>query len=1346
MNYKNDGLDINLVPAMLDVLSPNLSYQDWQLIGRSLYSEFGDEVLGEFHDWSKGGTSYSDEDFNRHWKNIARKHQKVTIGSFIYLAMQAGFKFPKNEYTPEQLEEFRANRERRKKEQEARLKELWAEQMATLASQEIYFNGLKDTQTVKPSPFLVKKKMEDVGQYVTVKRGADKWGRPFVARAIFDQLFNQGRFGGFEMILDKKNSHGNDKFSSDDADTEHCFTTFATAVAKTKPVTKIIIVGAFADAYAVFLATQEIVVSPVGEGQIPRIAAQLKKQHPGAEIIIAPDNDKAGRAVIDAAGGRWALPTAEGADWSDVYLTEGLDAVAAQVSRVRGYDRQVSDGRYIQCRFTRGMNLIKAPMGSGKSTNVKQFIADNPGLKVLIISHRRQLLSGLSGDLQADYYEDMITNVRGIDPNILLKESRRLVITLDSLHRLQGSEWDVIFFDECEQGLRHLINSDMAHAENALALLAYFLTHSRYQMLADARLGELTWWFTNYIGKESGTYHLNTFQNGKGKTLYVYESPAHFNEDWLQHTMAGECNYLYSNSKRQVKTFGKELQKLAARVGSNGKAQYSGNLFMVHSELSATAQVRETLTALKYVAKQDTIRLKAPVGSAIMAKVLSGQASVSVAKVDEVGGVALYDLTRDRADEDTVIDLMLGADVFMHLDRRATLEQIGWEPVHNGRRLVLPKALDNIIASPTLGTGFDIPHHQFATVYGHLVSNSGTSDEAHQGLNRARNVNTMRVYLDPAERNHPTDPDVIHQLVIDQLSRETCDLLKIDWRTGEASVRDHFFESLYCQAKAQVNKSLNNFKGEFLRQAIEEGYSIVHVKKDDKKASFGQDALDEARETTNRELLDELNDTRLISEDELTAALASGYGATALEVEKAKVVKDLNLREASAQDIDELHSLAVDVYSQFAEQGPSPEDTPVPRPENAFDAVVNALAYKQIKDHYVSRIKKLSLLNLSDDAAKALDINSIKHSRSRTSWRHMSIKKRHMVKLLGAAGLDEQLNYTGKQWSKGQINDILQAWLKRNQESLYKYSGVALSETAFTDPLQWLHGHYRSYGLIVEAKPKRRIAGALVNLYGLQEQSLAHAKVLVELRNRGIEAHVKELDSQLENQQQETVTQPAAAAVPSVPPCQLFVYNNKGQGGTVEAPLDPFAGAALVVGSEEIPSTEKPGRSAEAGKHPGTPETQQGVESAGRAEFERELQKVMTVSGTAWAKLETPAVATVADVVRQALGKPDLSTEDALGAAAGVLNAHDGHYLAHNIKRQPVQAALKAHLEASLELPDGLMAKVATVSRGAGVGALLVAHQLTSDDLAQVFFGDLDDAQLGGLLQALAIDNARQLA
>ncbi|MBF4227465.1 DNA primase, partial [Vibrio anguillarum] len=121
-------------------------------------------------------------------------------------------------------------------------------------------------------------------------------------------------------------------------------------------------------------------------GNIPHVIELLQEKHSDVEFIAAPDNDKTGWEMIERAGGFWTLPQAEGKDWSDVYITEGDEALVSQLNNVRGFQTLVSNTRYLQAEIRKGLNLLKSGMGTGKSTTVQKFIRQNPQLKTLIVS------------------------------------------------------------------------------------------------------------------------------------------------------------------------------------------------------------------------------------------------------------------------------------------------------------------------------------------------------------------------------------------------------------------------------------------------------------------------------------------------------------------------------------------------------------------------------------------------------------------------------------------------------------------------------------------------------------------------------------------------------------------------------------------------------------------------------------------------------------------------------------------------------------------------------------------------------------------------------------------------
>lgn len=1023
------------VEEALSYINPDLPFKDWSKVGRALYSEHGENARDIFESWSSQGSTYNKREFQSWWKNF-RRTKKTSFGSFIYEATEAGWKPERKERTAEEKQQLQDEFTKRRKAAEKK-REL-AEQAQWTELEKEHHEFKSWSGQFAPTGYMQEKQMTDLARFVDVRLGYDKYQRPFLAWPIHDELFNQGNFCGYEKVIDKRIQIGKrklNKFTSDNARTDIGFITFGKDWVHGRK--RVFVVGGLADAYSAHLTSGEVVISPIGEGNIPHVIELLQEKHSDVEFIAAPDNDKAGWEMIERSGGFWTLPQAEGKDWSDVYITEGDEALVSQLNNVRGFQNIVSNTRYLQAEIRKGLNLLKSGMGTGKSTTVQQFIRKNPQLKTLIVSHRRALAKSLRASIndesiQVEYYEDLIIkdSGKGIDENMALRSANILVCSVDSLRRLAGSRWDAVFVDEIEQNLSHYFAETNRFGEHCLSYLTFALTHSDYQILADAHLGDLTKSFCNRIGLHSGFIYDNQYQTGKDengtpKKLFVYESKAHLTEVVMQQLMAKGKRYIYANSKAEVKRIATAVEQERERDN------YAGKVLVVHAD----------------VTDQDDV------------------------------ATALQDINA-----------------------------------------VVPD-LDVIIASPTLGTGFDISAncHQFDKTIGFLSSRVGTSEEGHQGLNRARNITEFHVYLDPAERSEPTDSDYIHSKLIDEVSAETMKVLAIDPSTGEYTSRNPLFEWLYCEVKAKQNLSKNRYKARFIELAEHDGYQIIHVAKNEMAATMGNTIRELANERTKRELLREIGEAPVHIGEAFDNMMMNGENHSSVEIAKSKVVHDLNLDDATDDELDALYPMAKELYKEFEQPGENAElnntDAPIDFPESLQEAITCALAFHQEKNRYVNSIKRLTWVNVTHNTAKALDTKDVQHAESRVSWRHLSIRRAHMIKLLRVAGIDEQLNYNGKKWTAEELNKELGPWLKqkKNKDRLFKYSNITVTPNTLENPCQWLNNHLRSFGVPVVAG-KRRTKGKAVNVYFVDTNAWDGVRALVDMRTRGIEASMEDND------------------------------------------------------------------------------------------------------------------------------------------------------------------------------------------------------------------------------------------
>ncbi|MFW0776118.1 MAG: plasmid replication protein, CyRepA1 family [Rickettsiales bacterium] len=466
--------------------------------------------------------------------------------------------------------------------------------------------------------------------------------------------------------------------------------------------------------------------------------------------------------------------------------------------------------------------------------------------------------------------------------------------------------------------------------------------------------------------------------------------------------------------------------------------------------------------------------------------------------------------------------------------------------------------LDVLIASPTLGTGFDIPRfkdgtgHRFSMTFGLLSSNVGTAEEGHQGLNRAREVNEFHVWVDNTTRTEPLDPDYIYTKLVEEVSQETASMLKIDPETGQWARNDELYESLFAEVKAYQNLSKNNYQDNFIRLAKESGYKVVVLEKDEMATEFGKVTREEAGHRNDRQLLREIEQAPLHVDSDYEDMVANSENITHAEYNKSRVAKALNLMDASESEIETLYPLAAGVYSEFAQPGDQPHlnpiaDAAVQIPENKLNAIINAMAFLQEKSHFSSKISKLSLLSLPLDNAKELDRRNIMNSLSRARWEHKSIRKRHLMRLLSAAGINDRLEYNGAMWSKAEVAEKLQRWMMANQDALYKYSGTRISEAALADPVQWFNGHLRANGVPVVSLGQRRVKGTVARYYAVDRDQWDQIKTLIDLRNRGISEYLANADAQ---------EPPKELQSQSVTPCESVIYNSGADGVTLNPAYD----------------------------------------------------------------------------------------------------------------------------------------------------------------------------------------------
>ncbi|EPC4028140.1 plasmid replication protein, CyRepA1 family [Aeromonas salmonicida] len=1188
---KNKIVTLQDAANALSFCDPNGDFKYWMKLGTALAGEFGDQAFDIFDAWSSTGSSYSAKGTKSYWKGWLRNTNpnRPNLASLAFEAKQGGW-VPDRDTTlsPEEL----ARREKELAERAARREreQSIAKQEADRSLEQHRADFFAMPNNLPPTEYMLKKHMAGVVELIDIRfsRKGGFLGRMF-AWSLWDddpRVNPQAQWCGYEKIYERKNDHGRGKFLTSHGRNDRGFGVIGKPL---NQVQRVFIVGGLADGYSAHIATGETMVVVVGESNIPNIKRHLQELYPDLIVVTAPDNDKEGISQVEKAGGFWSLPEKAGADWSDVYLNEGAEEVLRQLLNIRGLVYNVVNQHHLDIKIQPGLNLIKSGKETGKSFSTSAWSRDNRQLKTLVISYRRNLLQALAKSFDAQYYEDLILgeSSNDTDRNMLLRQAMRLVITPDSLWRLQGSEWDAVVVDECDQTLMHFLSETMLKSGRQVLnveMFAHLLCRASTQVMMDADLSDLTIGFCNYIGLQSGTYHLNEHKPRRGSTLFVYESPHHMLAKLKDKLLTGERHYYCANSKNQIINFDEKLQ-IAKRRG-----HWNGEWFSVCSDNSTDDQTGE--------------------------------------------------IVRD-------IDNRVGE----------------WNA---------------LLASPSWGTGISINEgHPFQATWGRFGSNTGTVEQAHQQLARARGITEYHVYVDPTERAEPTDPDQILRLDLAEPDAETAKFLKLE--DGQLAFSSNLFEWVYCHVKAAVNKSKNNFKGLFLSQAEVEGYSIVHVMKNKMMVTFGKQDAEEASERLRRLDMLSMVDANLLDDDQLRQAMHGDADQTQAAIIKSRVYQELNLDAMQPEHVDQLVWDAASVFqSVTATETEFGDDVINVWPAGRRELIINALAFGQQQERLVSRIKKLAVAAMPAELVKALDLKDRKFAQSRAHLHHYAKRRHHLLCILAAVGIDEQLNYDGTTWNAMQITKALRKWMTRNREALYKYSGVSLTDNAIDEPLQWLHGFLRGLAIDVVSHGQKRVNGHRVHVYGIDGDCLASVRTLTSLRISGIQSAMMD-DGQVSH------------------PAQLVNSNQLAQGVTpcIRAEAAPHLAFDT---AEDVPScTEK---------------------SAPEAEILC-AEDILRHGGSV----------RISAAVRRATEQPELTDDQAAIVAAPWLNRSDLQAIAAG-----ELVPLVSHIKRASATPSSAMGLVRVGAAMASCGMTEALSLLSDGDMMELMTGELSQQELAQYL------------
>lgn len=160
--------------------------------------------------------------------------------------------------------------------------------------------------------------------------------------------------------------------------------------------------------------------------------------------------------------------------------------------------------------------------------------------------------------------------------------------------------------------------------------------------------------------------------------------------------------------------------------------------------------------------------------------------------------------------------------------------------IRNIRYAIKEENVDFLLASPSLGTGIDMPDYHFDMIFGVFHAATQTATECVQGLWRYRLNVPMHVWVAP----HPSfgfkscNAQKIKQQILES-NRLTAFLIRLDRQTGERGAEKDWALEAYCRIQAQRNYSINNLRAD-LKSLLEEMDTNIIMMGDEQDESAKQ--------------------------------------------------------------------------------------------------------------------------------------------------------------------------------------------------------------------------------------------------------------------------------------------------------------------------------------------------------------------------------------------------------------------------------------------------------------------------------------------------------------------------
>ena len=224
---------------------------------------------------------------------------------------------------------------------------------------------------------------------------------------------------------------------------------------------------------------------------------------------------------------------------------------------------------------------VRAGMKLGKSKQLVECVLkeqklrtwNEVNMRLVIISFRRTFTEETKAKFEAAGLP--LVDYRDIKGNINVGKHKRVIVQLDSLHRLVEYGGAIVIMDESESIINQLSASTNSHSLECFETLHSLIKQSGRVICMDAYLGERTHTFIRHIKpKYEIVLHENTYQNLSDHKAYITSNRDVFSNKLIKDIENGKRVALATNSRQLATSI---YEKVKAIIGADKAMLYAGN-------------------------------------------------------------------------------------------------------------------------------------------------------------------------------------------------------------------------------------------------------------------------------------------------------------------------------------------------------------------------------------------------------------------------------------------------------------------------------------------------------------------------------------------------------------------------------------------------------------------------------------------------------------------------------------------------------------------------------------------------------------------------------------------------